>query len=216
MKYLFYSILLIGFVSCQQPSEKKQSAKQNSEAQVDSGILISCEGIGEIKINFSYADLENKVGAKALTPHENTVYGKFTTVWENTPQAVNVYWKEKAAPFKVIDYLEVVDPASVYRTRDSLRVGLGLRDLVRMNDNMPLTFRNFYAAERNGLITSFNNGAIEQNNPCLTGVLEWSSQENVYKDQYEAFKKQEIVESYEKILERIEVNLSAIRILNKQ
>lgn len=216
MKYFFYSVLLMGFMSCQQPASDKQSAKQAKEAKLDSGILISCEGVGEIKINFSYADLEKKVGAKALTPHENTIYGKFTTVWENTPKAVNVYWKEKTAPFKTIDYLEVVDPASVYRTPDSLQVGIGMRDMVRKNDNMPLTFRNFYAAEKSGLITSFNNGAIAKNNPCLTGVLEWSSQQNVYKDQYEAFKEQEIVESYEKILDRIEVNLSAIRILNKQ
>ncbi|MGV3704099.1 MAG: hypothetical protein ACO1NU_01870 [Arcticibacter sp.] len=216
MKYFFCSILLAGLMSCQQPSSNKDAAGQSKEAKIDSSILISCDGIGEIKTNISYADLEQKVGAKALTAHENTIYGRFTTIWENTPKAINVYWKEKTAPFKTVDYLEVVDPASVYRTADSLQIGMGLRDLVRKNENMPLTFRNFYATEKSGLITSFNNGAIARNNPCLAGVLEWSSQENVYKDQYEAFKKQEFVESYEKILDRIEVNLSAIRILNKQ
>jgi len=216
MKYLFYSFILIAFTSCQQAGTTKQGASNAEENQVDSAILISCEGVGEIKMSISYDELEKQVGATELTPHENTIYGNFTTVWENTPKAVNVYWKEKTPPFKTVNYLEVVDPASVYRTRDSLRVGVGLRDMVRMNNNMPLTFRNFYAEERSGLITSFNNGAIAERNPCLTGVLEWSSQENVYKDQYEAFKKQEIVESHEKILQRIEVNLSAIRVLNKQ
>ena len=216
MKYLFYSVLLIAFASCQPAGKRKQSANTSKDNQVDSNILISCEGIGEIKMNISYADLEKQVGKQALTLHENTVYGNFTTVWENTPKAVNVYWKEKSAPFKTVNYLEVVDPASVYRTQDSLQVGLGLRDLVRMNNNMPLTFRNFYAEERSGLITSFNNGAIAERNPCLSGVLEWSRQENIYKHDYEAFKKQEMVESYDKILSRIEVNLSAIRVLNKQ
>lgn len=216
MRYLFYSFLLIAFTSCQQGGTTKQAANKSEANQVDSAILISCEGVGEIKMNISYDELEKQVGAKALTPHENTVYGNFTTVWENTPKAVNVYWKEKNAPFKTVNYLEVVDPASIYRTTDSLRVGMGMRDMVSMNNNMPLTFRNFYAEEKSGLITSFNNGAIAEKNPCLTGILEWSSQENVYKDQYEAFKKQEIVESHEKILQKIEVNLSAIRVLNKQ
>lgn len=216
MKYLFYSILLLAFTGCQQSGTTNQAAGEAEKNQVDPAILISCEGVGEIKMSISYEELKKQVGAKVLTPHENTVYGKFTTVWENTPKAVNVYWKEKTPPFKTVKYLEVVDPASIYRTGDSIRVGIGMRDMVRMNNNMPLTFRNFYAEEASGLITSFNNGSIAERNPCLTGVLEWSSQENVYKDQYEAFKKQEIVESYDKILQRIEVNLSAIRVLNKQ
>lgn len=216
MKYLFCSFLLLAFAGCQQSGTTKQAAGEAEKDQVDPAILISCEGVGEIKMSISYEELEKQVGAKALTPHENTVYGSFTTVWENTPKAVNVYWKEKTPPFKTVNYLEVVDPASIYRTGDSIRVGIGMRDMVRMNNNMPLTFRNFYAVERSGLIMSFNNGSIAERNPCLTGVLEWSSQENVYKDQYEAFKQQEIVESYDKILQRIEVNLSAIRVLNKQ
>jgi len=92
MKYLFYSVLLIAFASCQPAGKRKQSANTSKDNQVDSNILISCEGIGEIKMNISYADLEKQVGKQALTPHENTVYGNFTTVWENTPKAVNVYW----------------------------------------------------------------------------------------------------------------------------
>ena len=215
MRYSVYLFVLVFLFGCQQQGKNVQSKKKVEEVVVDSAVLISCEGVGQIKLNFSYEDLKKKVGAKALTEHENSVYGKYTTIWENTDKQLNVYWKERSQPFKTIKYLEVSSPESPYETQDSLRIGLDLRSLVSKNGNMPLTFRNFYAQENSGLITSFNGGALGKNNPCVAGVLEWTSQENVYKADYDAFKKQVIVESYEKILEKIEVRLSSIRVLNK-
>ncbi|EOR94787.1 hypothetical protein ADIARSV_2003 [Arcticibacter svalbardensis MN12-7] len=215
MKHSVYLVVLVVLFGCQQQGKNVQTKKKVKEVVVDSAVLISCEGVGEIKMNFSYADLKNKVGAKALTEHENSVYGKYTTIWENTAKQLNVYWKQKSQPFKAIKYLEVSSPDSPYETQDSLRIGLDLRSLVNKNGNMPLTFRNFYAQENSGLVTSFNGGTLEKNNPCVAGVLEWTSQENVYKADYDAFKKQEIVESYEKILDHIEVRLSSIRVLSK-
>lgn len=215
MKYSVYLSVLVLLFSCQQQGKNVQTKNKVNEVIVDSANLISCEGVGAIKLKFSYTELKKKVGAKALTEHENTVYGKYITIWENSPKQLNVYWNEKSQPFKTIKYLEVNSPESPYETQDSLRIGLDLRSLVNKNGNMPLTFRNFYAQENSGHITSFNGGTLGKNNPCVTGVLEWTSQENVYKADYDAFKKQEIVESYEKILDHIEVRLASIRVLRK-
>ncbi len=101
-------------------------------------------------------------------------------------------------------------------TSDSLRVGLSMPDLVRRNGFMPLTFNNFYARDESGLITSFNNGDIPKKNPCFEGLLEWVSQSNIYKKDYDAFKKREVVESSDQIFDHMEVMLGRMRVSAKK
>ncbi|WP_207425660.1 hypothetical protein [Pedobacter sp. SYSU D00535] len=211
MKKTFLLVFLAGLFSCQQ----KQVAKA-PEPQIDPKKLISCDGIGEAKLSDTYADLEKKFGAAALSEHENTELGKYTTLWENKPEQINIFWEEKSQPYKRIKYMEATDAMSSYLTKDSVRIGLTLREVVKKNGSMPVTFRNFYAEEQSGLITTFNNGEITKVTPCLGGKLEWVKQTNIYAAEHENFKKQEVLESYDKLLQRMEVVLSSIRVSAKQ
>lgn len=210
MRVCFLVSFLFLFIACDQPG------KTTKKPEINPGLLISCEGIGEVKLTDSHAALEKKFGAAALTEHENTETGKYTTIWENDVKRVNVYWQESKAPFEKIRYIEAPDALSPYLTADSVRVGLTLRELVKKNGNMTITFRNFFASKQGGLIKTFNSGEIAKTNPCLGGNLEWVKQTNIYVAEQNEFRSKEVLESYDRILERIEVVLSSIRISPKQ
>lgn len=213
MKNILCPILILLVCACQPPSQKKQAEKK---PEVSPDIRISCEGIGKVKLTDTYTTLEKKFGAKALSWHENNVSGRFLSIWNDDAKQINVYWKEKTAPFKHIRSIETVSPNAPYMTNDSLRIGLSLHDVVRRNGFMPLTFNNFYNEKDDGLIISFNNGDLPKSNPCLEGKLEWVSQTNIYKKDYNDFKKKKVVESSDPILEHMEVMLGTLRVSAKQ
>lgn len=201
-----FLLLALFLISCQ-----PKPASIANELEVDPKRLISCAGVGEVGIKYSYADLEEKFGAQSITEHENTVYGKYHTIWEGQDKQLNVYWKEKSQPYKNIEYLEVTS-GPYYISTDSLHVGTSMRDMVRINGNMPLTFNNFEAERDNGLITSFNNGNIAKSNPCIKGTLEVISEGNINVNELRKFKLKKEVESYDKLLERMDVALQSIRV----
>ncbi len=214
MRKVILSAFLLCLMACQQPSVKQEKVAEKTG--VDPKVLVSCDGIGEVKVSDSYADLEKKFGKKALVEHENNISGKYLSLWEGKPKQVNIYFKERSRPFNKIKYIETGASDAPYMTGDSIRVGLSLPDLVRRNGHMPLTFNNFYTDEENGLITSFNNGDISKANPCLEGRLEWVSQSNIYKDAFDAFKKKKVVESSDNIVKKMEVMLGSFRVSAKQ
>ena len=195
---------------------RMQNQNQAPKPQIDSKFLISCDGIGEVKITDSYVDLEKKFGAQAISEHENTQVGKFTTLWENDPKQINIFWKEKKAPFKTIKYMEAVAPFSSYMTLDSIQNGMTIRDLVKKNGGMPVSFRNVLASSQPGVIVSFNRGDISKSAPCIGGTLEITQQKNVYLTEQNDFRRKEVIESSDRMLERIKVGLSSIRVNGKQ
>ncbi len=205
--YLIFSSLVL-FSSCSQEKKAKQ------EPQVDPKVLISCDGIGEVKLSDSHEALVSKFG-KAVSEHENNRMGSFTTIWENDPKQVNIYWEEKKPPFTKIKYLEAVYMDSPYMTKDSLRIGLSLRDLVKVNGGMPVAFKNFSQENDGGLITTFYAGNIEKQNPCIKGRLEQAKVTLIHKKELAAFQQKEIVESSDDILNRMDVELSSIRVSAK-
>ena len=207
MKHSYLLLLFVALIGCNSQSEKKKEVEA-----IDPKLLISCDGIGEVKLTDTYADLQKKFGDTALTAHENTVAGKFTTIWEGTPKHINVYWKENEAPFKTVRYLEVLDAMAPYMTKDSIGVGMPLRDLVKKNGGMALTFKNFSAMEEPGVIKGYNNGEIPTNNPCFGGVLEWTDQKPIDVNELQEFQAQQEVKSFDRILQRYDVILSSIRI----
>src|SRR5690349_17575415 len=109
MKHSYLLLLFVALVGCNSQSEKKKAVES-----IDPKLLISCDGVGEIKLTDTYVDLQKKFGDTSLTEHENTVAGKFTSVWEGSPKHINVFWKESEAPFKTIKYLEVIDAMAPY------------------------------------------------------------------------------------------------------
>lgn len=211
MKFYYFGLLALVFSSCKEPVKKVQAKKE-----IDSSILISCDGIGGIKITDTYKTIVDRFGENIFTEHENSLTGKYLTLWEDNPKQMNIYWNEKSAPFKTIKYLEINTPNSIYLTKDSIKVGQSMREVVKRNNFMPLTFNNISSANDAGLITSFNGGPIASNNPCLTGALEQVKINVVHKDEMKAFHKKEVVESSDPIFNRIDMELSTIRILSKQ
>jgi len=208
-------IVLLLFLSFLTAACTQNRPQQQDESRIDPKILISCEGIGEVKLSYSHADLEKKFGADALTEHENTISGTYTTIWGGELRRLDIYWKESAPPFKQIKYIEVNEVSSPYVTEKGLKVGISLKDVVRINGNMPLTFTNFYAANNSGDITSFNGGDIEKELPCISGRIEMYNKRNVHEDELLKFREKKEIESYETIFERIDAALGSIRVINK-
>ena len=211
MKYKFLLFAGLGLFACQAPAKKVKQKKE-----IDPKVLISCDGIGEVKLTDTHQTLVEKFGKESIVEHENTLYGHFSAIHEGEPKQINVYWKEKRPPFKTINFIEVNQPGSVYMTVDSVRVGLGMRDLVKRNGFMPVTFKNIWSAENGGAIKTFNEGDIQDKTPCLSGLMEQVKVNVVHKDEMKAFREKEWVESSDPLLNRIDMELSAIRIFAKQ
>jgi hypothetical protein len=137
-------------------------------------------------------------------------------LWQDDPRQINIFWEEKAAPYKTIRYMEAIDGMSPYMTKDSIAVGMPLRDLVKKNGGMALTFKNFYKDQDPGLIKDYNNGEIPKNNPCFVGVLEYTGQKPIDVNEFRQFQALDEVKSFDRILNRIDVVLSTIRIAAKK
>ena len=192
-----------------------QTAEKTIEKTVDPKNLISCDGIGEVKLTYTYADLQKKFGDSVLSAHENNKAGKFTSIWEGNPKQLNVFWKEETEPYKNIKYIEVIDRLSPYMTKDSISLGISLRDLVRKNSGMAITFKNF-TTDKPGYIVGYNNGDLLQKNPCFHGILEWTGQKPIDIKELRTFQAQDEVKSFEMILQRMDIELSTIRVSPKK
>ncbi|MEJ6981334.1 hypothetical protein WG906_12780 [Pedobacter sp. P351] len=209
MKYSYlYLLVFFALSACSPKAEKKAET-------LDPKLLISCEGVGDVKLKDTYADLQKKLGDSVLSEHENNVAGKFTSVWENSPKHLNIYWQESQAPFKTIKYIDVIDGMAPYMTIDSIGVGMSLKDLVKKNGGMAITFKNFSAMSEPGVIKGYNNGEIPKSNPCLGGVLEWTDQKPIDVNEMREFQAQEEIKSFDRILQRYDVVLSIIRLSPK-
>ncbi|WP_207534306.1 hypothetical protein [Desertivirga arenae] len=211
MKKSFLLFLTIALFSCQEAKKSKSKVKKT----IDPKVLVSCEGIGEVKLSDTHQTLEERFGKGALAEHENTIYGAFTTIWEADPKQISVYWKEKQAPFKTINFIEVGTPGSPYMTKDSIMVGMGLRDMVKKNGSISIKFLNITQSQP-GLITGFNAGNIEKSTPCFTGILEQTRLHVIHKDELKEFHKQKEVNSYDPMLNRIDYELASMRVVRKQ
>ncbi|MBC8052694.1 MAG: hypothetical protein H7Y13_06490 [Sphingobacteriaceae bacterium] len=207
MKHSYLFLLIVAFFACNPKNEQKVES-------IDPKLLISCEGIGDVKLSDSYADLQKKFGDSVLSEHENNVAGIFTSIWDASPKQINIYWNEKTAPFKTIKYIEVIDKLAPYMTKDSIMLGMSIKDLVKKNAGMALTFRNFDASN-GGYITGYNNGDLPKNIPCFEGILEWTGQKPIDINELREFQAQEEVKSFDRILQRMSVELSTIRIRKK-
>lgn len=209
MKHSYLVLLFVALVGCNSKTEKKAA-----EA-IDPKLLISCEGIGDAKLTDTYADLQTKFGDSVLSAHENNVRGKYTTIWESDPRQINIYWVEQQEPFKTVRYMEVTDGMAPYMTADSIAVGMPLKELVKKNNGMALTFKNFSANTEPGVIREYNNGDIPIKNPCFGGTLEWTGQKAIDVNELRAFQEQQEVKSFDRILQRYDVVLSSITITKK-
>ena len=213
MRKMNVSHVLIAISVCMAACQSPQG-KNGADAQVDKN-LISCEGIGEVKLSDTYADLEKRFGAKALSEHENTISGIYTSVWDGTSKQINVFWKEKNAPFTQIKYLEVSADDSPYHTKDGFQIGLNTEEIQKLNGLMPLTFNNFYENVDPGQIVSFNGGTIEKEQPCIGGHLDMINKKNIDINEIRDFQNEKTVETTNRLLYRMDVRLTSIRVNNR-
>ena len=210
MKFSILPLVFLVIASCNPKTEKKKEVQQS----LDPKILINCEGIGEVKLTYSHSDLVKKF-PDAISEHENNIRGKYTSLWQHSPKHINVYWKEDVAPYQTIRYIEAVDPMAPYMTKDSIGLGTSLRDLVRKNGSMPVTFKNFFSSTEPGLIKDFNNGELPKINPCFAGTLESTDQRPIDVKEMREFEKMDEVKSFDRLLQRMDVVVSTIRLYPK-
>ena len=214
--FTILSILLpavLTLSSCQLPNGSNSKQKEQKQG-VAPKYLISCEGIGEVKLSDTHETLVQKFG-KNVSEHENSIYGAFTSVWYEKAEEVNVFWKEKKPPFKTIKYIEVTKLDAPYKTRDSLFLGQSLWDMIRLNDFKAIRFVNTSQVNSPGLIKSFGGGKIEKTLPCLSAVLERTEIRNVHTKEYASFIRKKEIKSSDPLLNRIDFQLVALRIYGK-
>lgn len=207
------SVALIGFVlsSCGGSSENADNQQQEQDPN-----LITCEGIGKVKLSYTHEDLETEFGADNLEDGTQEADGKqvnITKVFPGTAEEVVVAWTEDSAPFSKAAKLSVSDEASPYQLEEGIRVGSALKEMVQANNFLPLTFTNFYAND-NGFanIESFNDGDLGQKYPCLGGVLDIDRTDNLETSLLEEFKQENPAKSNHKAMNFIYANVVELSI----
>lgn len=205
---LKFTIISLLFAACNPNPPKKEP----TEPKINPKILISCNGIGEVKLKDSYQDITKKF---KVTEHENNVLGQYISVNDGKPNQINIYWLEKHKPFKRIKYLETSASDSPFKTQSGLQIGISVDTLQKMNGYLPLTFNNFYTKNKPGELLRFNNGNFSKSDPCIGGVVDIESMHNVDINELNTFQKQKLVESSDHLLNRIKVSLVSIRVYNR-
>lgn len=209
------SLALIGFVlaSCGGSSKKGTEEKQPDPN------LITCEGIGKVKLSYTHADLEKEFGANKLADETKDVDGKklnITKVLQGTPEEVVVTWSEASAPFNKAAKLSINNDMGPYQLEEGIRVGSTLKDLVKANNFLPVTFTNFYSnVDGFGYIEDFNGGDLTQKYPCLGGVLDIDRTDNLEVRLLDDFKKENPAKSNHKAMNFIYANVVELSISAK-
>jgi len=194
------SLALIGFAlaSC------NRGAKKETEQKPADSTLISCEGIGKVKLSYSHDDLEKTFGADQLADTTKEVDGKtvhITKVFKDSPEEVMVTWTEANAPFTKAAKLSVADAMAPYHLAEGVQVGSPLKDLVKANNFLPVTFSNFYSnVDGYGYIQGFNGGDLETKYPCLGGVLDIDRTDNLEVTLLDEFKAENPAKSNHKAM----------------
>ncbi len=178
-------ILFILLASCTQNKQTKNelsdtginfAADTGTTAAIDSlrlnSELISCTGIGNIKLSDNMAGLIKKAGQDSIIADSLFLEGSFegivSKLWKNTPYEITVRWNEREAPYRTIRFLEIRE-GSVYHFSNGIGIGTSLEEVVRLNE-APVSFYGF-AWDYGGTFTGFNEGKLAREIPCFDGVF---------------------------------------------
>lgn len=215
MRIIFLS-LITGFLiaSCNQES-KETPDNGTSELTEQDSVTISCSGIGLVKLSDTRSDLASRFTEQELQDEEHD-FDSFrypvTLVYPRQPKEITVVWED--AQQEKIKKILIWRGDSPYSTKEGLRVGLSLRDLVKLNNFLSIEFTNFYSSlDGYARITSFNGGELEEKYPCLSGELDIARLRGVDKLKLEEFRKQDTVSSSDALLQSMDVLISKIEIL---
>ena len=206
------SIALLAFiaVACQ------QTQKQQEEASQADPNAITCDGIGPVKLAYSYAALDSAVGANNLENGTTDVDGQevhITKVFPNEAEEITVYWAENQEPYATITKIAIANNFGPYQTAEGLRVGSTLNEVKELNNFMPVTMTNFYnSLDGFATIRSFNGGDIETNYPCLSGKLDIVKQRGVDVRTLDEVKPEAELKSSHKLFNSIDVEVVELTI----
>lgn len=199
------AILPLFLYSCQNAPVKEEAQNPNE---------ITDQSIGPVKVSFTKNDLLEKFGKEELQDEEREIDGvkrETTRVYPNKPEEVTVVWEDNTEekPLKLIIWNE----NGPYATKEGLRLGISLRDVVKLNNFLSVSFTNFYQ-ELDGYanILSFNNGEIEEKYPSLTGRLDIVRLKGVDKYKLDDFKLKDSVNSSDPIVQSMDVKITEISI----
>lgn len=203
-KWIPFAITALILASCQQ-------GKQAEETPATDPNAITCDGIGPVRLSYSYASLDSAFGADKLVNETVDVNGEtvhITRVFPNEPEEITVYWAEKAEPYQTITKLAVSNEFGPYQTEEGIRVGTDLNEIKQLNNFMPVTMTNFYnSIDGFAVITSFNGGDIETKYPCLGGKLDIVKQRGVDVRLLDEIKPEAEIKSSHKLFLSIDVEV---------
>lgn len=206
------SIALLFFVatSCQ------QTQKQAEETPQADPNAITCDGIGPVKMTYTYAALDSAIGADNLENKTADVEGQevhLTKVFPNEAEEITVYWAESQEPYTTITEIAIANNFGPYQTAEGLRVGSTLNEVKELNNFMPVTMSNFYnSLDGFARIRGFNGGDIGTNYPCLGGKLDIVKQRGIDVRTLDEIKPEEELKSSHKLFNSIDVEVVELSI----
>ena len=135
---------------------------------------ITCWGVADIELEDSYTIVEEKVGKSNLTTDSLFLEGMFeklfTSLWKGTEKEIKIFWKEKQAPFRTIESIEVSQPNSAYQFANGIKIGSTLSEMEKLNGK-PISLYGF-GWDYGGTFISFNEGKLAGDIPCFGGVFQ--------------------------------------------
>lgn len=204
-KFLSFALVILTAAACQQTQKQEQEEVPQADPSA-----ITCNGIGPVKLSYSYAALDSAVGSNNL--ENGTAIGDKTTqitkVFPNEAEEITVYWAESQEPFTTITKIAVSNNFGPYQTAEGLRVGSTLNEVREYNNFMPITMTNFYnSIDGFAAIRGFNGGDIEINYPCLGGKLDIVKQRGVDVRTLDEIKPEAELQSSHKLFNAIDVEV---------
>lgn len=137
-------------------------------------ILVSCEGVGKIKMDDTYESIVAKVGKQNVTQDSVFVNGKFTggyatKVWKGTAGEITINWQESQQPFETIQNIIIDEPKATYVVQNGIKMGSPLSLINKLNGK-PVSLIGF-AGKNAGTMMSFNGGNLTAQIPCIRAVF---------------------------------------------
>jgi hypothetical protein len=162
MKYIPVFLMLILVYGCK--NEKKQGPAEDKEVVVTDSTLVTDSSWGPIDRDAVLAKWESLYGKNNIK--DEWICGAecidtilVTKIFPNQSHEITVYWDDSAFHKRIV-MMECYRDSTPYHTKDGIKNGSTLADILRVNGKK-ITFAGF-GWDYGGFIHSYNNGALEK------------------------------------------------------